>query len=147
MSEISRAVTLQAKKDGIDQLFVTNPLLFSEKLLEGRENQYIEADESNEALCFFDRGIPGIYAYMRYFNTEIPEVFFEKSKKYRYTKVFQFLPWEDIYTSDNERYETYEQAVIISKFLHDAYTELDYHIINVPFASIKKRCDFILNSL
>ena len=35
--EISREVTLQAKKEGIDQLFLDNPLLFSEMLLEGRK--------------------------------------------------------------------------------------------------------------
>ena len=34
--EISRQVTLEAKKQGIEQLFLENPLLFSELLLEGR---------------------------------------------------------------------------------------------------------------
>ena len=32
LEEISRQVTLDAKKQGIDQLFLTNPLLFSELL-------------------------------------------------------------------------------------------------------------------
>ena len=40
--EISREITLQARKDGIEQLFLTDPLLFSEKLLEGRTQQFID---------------------------------------------------------------------------------------------------------
>lgn len=147
MPEVSREVTLQAKKDGIDQLFLTKPLLFSEKLLEGRERQYKEADKSKAEIVFFDRGVPSVHAYMRYFKTEFPPVFLKKSKEYQYTKVFQFLPWEEIYTSDNERYETYEQSVLISKFLHEAYAELGYEIIDVPFGSVEERCNFILNSI
>ena len=147
MPEISREVILQAQKDGIEQLFLTKPLLFSEKLLAGREKQHIDATKENSDIVFFDRGIPSIHAYMRYFKTDFPSVFKEKSQKYKYNKVFQFLPWEKIYTSDNERYETFEESVAISSFLHDSYSELGYEIINVPFNSVEKRCDFILKSI
>ena len=43
--EISREVTLEAKKQGIEQLFLENPLLFSELLLEGRKKQFKNALE------------------------------------------------------------------------------------------------------
>ncbi len=147
MPEISREVTIQAQKEGIDQLFLTEPILFSNKLLEGREKQFLEASKVIDQIVFFDRGIPSVHAYMRYFKTKFPDVFIEKSEKYRYTKIFQFLPWKEIYTSDNERYETFDQSELISKFLFDAYNELGYEIINVPFGSVKNRCEFILNSL
>lgn len=147
MEEISREVTLQAQKQGIDQLFLTEPLLFSQKLLEGREQQYINADKTNTDVVFFDRGIPSIYAYMRFLKTDFPDVFLQKSNQYRYTKVFQFLPWKEIYTSDNERYENYEESVTISNFLYDAYNELSYDIVTVPFGTVKDRCNFILNSI
>ena len=147
MPEISREVTLQAQKEGIDQLFLTKPLLFSEKLLEGRIKQYIEAHKEITDLVFFDRGIPSVHAYMRYFKTTFPPIYIEKSKEFSYTKIFHFLPWKEIYTSDNERYETYEESVVISTFLNEAYAELGYKIINVPFDTVDNRCDFILNSL
>lgn len=147
MPEISRQVTLQARKEGIEQLFLTKPLLFSEKLLEGRIQQHIDAENTNENIIFFDRGIPSVHAYLRYFDTEFPNIFLEKSEEYRYTKVFQFLPWKEIYTSDNERYENFEQSVKISKFLSEAYHELGYEIINVPFGSVEDRCNFIINAL
>ena len=52
MPEISRAVTLQAQKEGIAQLFLEKPLLFSEKLLKGREQQFLDADKLNTNVVF-----------------------------------------------------------------------------------------------
>ena len=147
MPEVSREVTLQAQEEGIDQLFLTEPLLFSEKLLEGREKQYIKAEELKTDLVFFDRGIPSVFAYMDYFKTKYPAIFIEKSKQYPYTKIFQFLPWKEIYTSDNERYESFEESKEISKYLKKAYKGLGYKIINVPFGSVEDRCNFILNAI
>ncbi len=147
MPEISRDVTIKAQKEGIAQLFLEQPLLFSEKLLEGREQQFLDAENSKDAIVFFDRGIPSVVAYMRYFNTEFPPIFLEKNKHYKYTKVFEFLPWKDIYISDNERYETFEQCLEISTYLRQAYLELGYDIITVPFGTIDERSNFILNSL
>lgn len=147
MPEVSREITLQAKKDGITQLFLTNPLLFSEKLLEGREKQFLDAQKNTAEIIFFDRGIPSIHAYMRYFKTNFPPTFIKKSEVYKYTKVFQFLPWETIYKSDNERYETFKESVLISSFIHKAYLELGYQIINVPFGTVEDRYRFILDNI
>jgi predicted ATPase len=147
MVEISREVTLKAKKQGIDQLFLTHPLLFSEMLLEGREQQYISAHKSNAEMVFFDRGIPDILAYMDYFKTDYPTTFLKKSKQLVYTKIFHFSPWKEIYTTDNERYETFEESNIIDTFLTKAYLNFGYAIINVPFGSLEDRTNFILNSL
>jgi len=145
--EVSREVTLKAQKEGIDQLFLTEPLLFSEKLLEGREKQFLEATKSDAKIVFFDRGIPDVHAYMNYFNTNYPTSFLEKSHKYKYDKIFIFSPWEAIYTSDNERYETFQESILIDDFLQDAYKEIGYNLIKVPFGSIKERTDFVLNAI
>ncbi|RSC92646.1 AAA family ATPase [Tenacibaculum singaporense] len=147
MPEISREVTLKAQKDGIDQLFLEQPLLFSQLLLEGRERQYLEAHQSDAEIIFFDRGIPDVHAYMNYLGSDYPDIFIEKSNKYLYNKVFMCAPWEAIYKSDNERYETFEQSVKIDTFLKEAYEEVGYNIIDVPFGSVQERCDFILHSL
>ncbi|PKH51171.1 ATPase [Tenacibaculum sp. Bg11-29] len=147
MPEISREVILKAQKEGIDQLFLEQPLLFSQMLLEGREQQYLEAEKNDTDIIFFDRGIPDVHAYMNFLGSEYPAIYKEKSNKYLYTKVFMCAPWEKIYLSDNERYETFEQAVKIDTFLKESYKEIGYEIINVPFGTIKERCDFILQSL
>ncbi|MFT4575150.1 MAG: putative ATPase [Polaribacter sp.] len=145
--EISREVIIMAQKKGIDQLFLTDPLLFSKLLLEGREQQYLEADKRTDEIVFFDRGIPDAHAYMNYSNTEYPAYFIEKSNAYKYQKVFMLPPWKEIFISDNERYENFEIAVEINHHLRKTYQEIGYEIITVPFGTVKERTDFILDSL
>ncbi len=147
MPEISREVTIEAQKKGIEQLFLTKPLLFSEMLLEGRIQQHKKASELNNNIVFFDRGIPDVFAYMDYYNTDYPKKFKQKSNAFTYSKVFHFAPWKEIHTTDNERYESFEEAVKIDTFLTKAYTNLGYQLINVPFGDIEQRAHFILNSL
>jgi predicted ATPase len=145
--EVSRAVTLKAQEKGIEQLFLTEPLLFSEMLLKGREEQYLNAKKRRENIIFFDRGIPDVYAYLNYFKTDYPSFFVDKSKEYKYDVIFHFSPWEAIHITDNERYETFEESLQIDKFLVEAYSELGYKIINVPFGSLDERTNYITNSL
>lgn len=147
MPEISRDVTLKAQEKGIDQLFLTEPLLFSNLLLEGREQQFLDADSTKSKLIFFDRGIPDVHAYLEFFNTDFPTYFIEKSNLYLYHRVFMLAPWKDIYTSDNERYESFEQAIKIHHHLKKTYEEIGYKINIVPFGTIKERTDFILDSI
>ncbi len=145
--EISRQVTLEAQRDGIDQLFLEQPLLFSEKLLEGRLNQFKEASNSSANRIFLDRGLPDVVAYMDYFNTVYPEIFNATCKEHTYDKVFILPPWKEIYKSDNERYETYEEAIRISEYLYDTYRRFGYSPIEIPKSSVAERTKFILNQL
>jgi predicted ATPase len=147
LPEVSREVIKKAQKKGIDQLFLQNPLLFSEMLLEGREQQFIEASNNKSKVVFFDRGIPDVVAYLNYFKTPYPKIFTKKSNQYKYNKVFYFAPWKFIYTTDNERYESFKQAQKIDTFVKETYTSLQYTLIKVPFISVEKRTDFIINSI
>lgn len=147
MPEISREVTLNARKNGTEQLFLTQPLLFSELLLEGRINQYIEAEKKNKELVFFDRGIPDVHAYMNYISIDYPKTYLTKSNLHRYNYIFLMPPWEEIYISDNERYENFEQALAIHNHLERTYKELNYTIIEVPTGTIKDRTNFILDAV
>lgn len=147
MPEISRQVTLNAREKGIEQLFLTKPLLFSELLLEGRINQYLEAERKNNELVFFDRGIPDVHAYMNYISIDYPSSYITKSNLYRYEYVFLMPPWEEIYISDNERYENFEQALAIHNHLERTYKELNYPIVEVPTGTVQERTDFILANI
>ena len=147
MPEISRTITKEAQLSGIDQLFLKDPLLFSKMLLEGRIGQYKTAVSSQSDKVFFDRGIPDIHGYMDYLGTNYPKIYTQKSHQFRYSHVFMMPPWEDIYKTDNERYESYEQSLIIYEYLIEGYSQMDYSIITVPEGSITDRVNFILNSL
>ena len=144
--EISREVTLKAREQGIDHLFLENPLLFSELLLEGRINQFIQAT-TETATVFIDRGIPDVVAYMDFIGDTYSEKFNEACFKYKYDKVFLLPPWEEIYTSDAVRYESYEEAMQIHDFLVAAYHHYGYDLIEVPKVSVENRYQFIIDHL
>ena len=146
MPEISREIIREAKAQGIDQLFLEDPLLFSRKLIEGRVKQFNEAGNMQTDVVFFDRGIPDVAAYLRYSKTPIPDDLMEITKKYQYDQpVFIMPPWEEIYTTDFERYESFNQAQLIHNKLVNMYAELGYFLIFVPFGTVEKRAEFILD--
>ncbi|MBT8265637.1 MAG: ATP-binding protein [Bacteroidia bacterium] len=144
LEEISRQVTLDAKKKGISQLFLTDPLLFSDLLLEGRTKQFQQAGNYREPYVFIDRGIPDVLAYMDYIGTKYPQRYDEACKNYKYDHVFILAPWQEIYVSDNERYESFDQAIEIHEHLLNTYSRFDYELHDVPFGSVEDRTDFIL---
>ena len=145
--EISRQITLQARKDGIEQLFLTEPLLFSEKLLQGRAQQFKDANDEKTEVVFLDRGIPDVLAYMDYIGDDYPEHFVKSCEIHKYDLVFLLPPWEAIFTPDSERYENFEQSVTIHTHLAETYTKYGYNLIEVPFRTVKERVNFILQTL
>jgi len=147
MEEISRQITLEAQEKGIEQLFLEDPLLFSEHLLLGRQKQFLEANAIEDGVVFFDRGIPDVVAYLDYLKTSYPNTFKTICSQHIYDKIFILKPWKAIYKQDNERYETFEQALILHNFLVKTYTDYGYSIIETPFGTVEERLDFILNNL
>ncbi len=145
--EISRQVTLEAKKQGIEQLFLENPLLFSELLLEGRKKQYTDASDEKQEIVFIDRGIPDVLAYMHYIGDSYPAHFDLACRENVYTKIFILPPWEEIYVSDEARYENFEQAKLIHNHLVETYKSYGYELIEVPKDSLDNRILFILDQI
>nr|WP_315167301.1 AAA family ATPase [uncultured Flavobacterium sp.] len=145
--EISRQVTLEAQKQGIEQLFLKNPLLFSELLLEGRKKQFESACNEPHEMVFLDRGIPDVLAYMHYIGDSYPSFFDAACKEHIYSKIFILPPWEEIYISDQERYENFEQAKLIYNHLTETYQNYGYELIEVPKDSVDKRILFILDKI
>ncbi len=145
--EISREVTLEAQKRGIEQLFLEQPLLFSEMLLEGRIQQFENAAKEPDNIVFIDRGIPDVVAYMDYIGDEYPEHFVKACENFKYSKTFILPPWEEIYQSDTERYENFEQALTIQKHLIETYKKYGYDLIEVPKDTVENRILYILDKI
>ncbi len=152
--EVIRDFTLEATKDSDPTTFKTNPLAFVEdpfefntKILNGRINQYLQSQKNIEPTIFFDRAIPDVLAYMDFFNQEYGTNFIEACRKYRYNSIFLLPPWEEIYVSDNERFESFDEAKQIHYHLEKTYRGYGYNIKLVPFGTVEERVDYILNSI
>lgn len=145
--EISRDIILEAQKQGIEQLFSTNPLYFSERLLDGRKQQYLDTLNDKPNVVFFDRGVPDVIAYMDFKGEDYPHYFIDACKECVYNHVFILKPWKEIYKVDNERYEDFNQASQIYENLVRTYQRFDYKLLDVPFDNISNRTDYILKTL
>lgn len=145
--EISREITQKAQEEGIAQLFLENPILFSQKLLEGRIEQYEAAGNSAQHMVFYDRGIADVTAYLDFVNVHYPSNFEEECQTKRYDVVFVLPPWEKIYEPDNERYETFQQAEEIFHHLKEGYRKYGYSLYEVPVGTVEQRTKFILDTL
>jgi predicted ATPase len=147
LHEVSRDVILQARKEGYEQLFLEKPLLFSELLLEGRVNQFHQGLDFKSKAVFYDRGLHDVLAYLHYVDEKYPEEMQIVCKSYTYDLIFILPPWEDIYTPDNERYESFAEAKQIHYYLEGAYNNYNYSPIEVPKCSIKERVAYILEKV
>ena len=98
-----------------------------------------------EGLNFYDRGILDIAAYQEKSNQAIFEELEKAINEHRYhEKVFITPPWKEIYVNDNERKESFEDAMEIHDYLVKAYTENNYQLIEIPKVSLEERLKFVI---
>ncbi|WP_136465380.1 AAA family ATPase [Flagellimonas onchidii] len=152
--EIIRDMTSKAKKDGDSATFVSNPLVFvddalqfNKDLLYGRTAHFKESLDSNTSVSIFDRGIPDVLAYMDFFDQSYDQEFISTCENHRYDMIFIAPPWKEIYVSDNERLETFEEAQSIHDVLMHTYTRFGYDPILIPKKTVPERVSFVLETI
>lgn len=152
--EVIRTMTKNAKMQEGAHNFASNPIVsvsdpmdFNTRILEGRINQFKKEVENSNQTVFYDRGIPDVLAYMDFFSQQYGNNFKLACSEHIYDHAFILPPWKDIYISDNERYESFEEATNIHKCLEKTYMNYGYQLINVPFGNIQERTDFILDHI
>ncbi len=97
---------------------------------------------------FYDRGLPDIFAYLGYYNHEIPLEIRRKVEVHRYEPTVFFFPdWEALYKPDGVRYESFEQARGIGRLIRQNYEDFGYDVVEVPRDSVESRVDFIRQRL
>jgi len=152
--EFIRSITKELREDNNKITFISNPIVsvadpyeFNLQVLNGRIQQYKSFMECDKSFAFFDRGIPDVLAYMDLFGQTYDAPFIKACKDHLYDEIFLLPPWKDIYVSDNERYESFEEAQQIYYYLSKTYTTLGYNYIEVPLDTIENRTNFILSNL
>ena len=151
LEEVIRAMTLAKKAEEKELIFETNPIVsvddplaFNQMILDARLAQFNSTLESDEKLVFFDRGLPDVLAYMDCFNQEYDETFNEACRANKYDLVFLMPPWKEIHVMDGERFESFEEGLMVNECLLDAYARFGYEVQIVPKDTVLKRVDYIL---
>ncbi|WP_062053833.1 AAA family ATPase [Aquimarina longa] len=93
---------------------------------------------------FVDRGLPDIIAYLQAGTHPIPEYLLDfPFKKFYNTTVFLMPLWEEIYSTDPQRPQSYEEAMLIHQHLIRVYKRLGFKVIVVPKTTVAQRVDFM----
>ena len=117
---------------------------FSKLVLKG---QIADFENASASVSFFDRGIPDLIAYMNHGNRPLFSELTKASEFFKYNHIFLLPPWEDIYETDKERKEDFENSVLIFEQLEKTYKKLNYSPILVPKLPIVQRSEFILTHI
>jgi len=95
-------------------------------------------------ITFCDRGIPDTLCYLRLIGDDDIDAV-AASMAYRYAhKVFLAPPWREIYTTDTDRKQSFEEAVTTCHLMAKVYEECGYEVVQLPLVSPAKRAEFIL---
>lgn len=99
-------------------------------------------------IIFFDR----TFIDSAYMIKESGQTYFEKIKPQlknsRFNnKVFITPPWKEIYTTDTERDQTFEEAVIVYEKLFYWYKLNGYELVILPKTTVEERIQCMLDEL
>jgi len=122
-----------------------DPILFAEMMLSWEMRSYDLAQQTPGPV-FFDRGVPDVQGYLQLLKFPVPSHILKASHIFRYNStVFIAPPWKEIFRQDRERKQDFDEAVRTYETMRAIYTELNYHLIEIPRTSIEERLDFLLN--
>lgn len=94
---------------------------------------------------FFDRGFLDSLCYASLEGIPIDQEMKTLSETLRYnTSVFILPPWKDIYQTDAQRKQDWNEAVFTYNKMIQTYRGYQYDLVEVPKAPVQERADFIL---
>jgi predicted ATPase len=121
-----------------------DPALFAELMLSWDLRSH-RAAAGRTGPVFFDRGVPDTVGYLRLSGLAVPAHMHEATARFRYdVRVFVTPPWRAIFARDDERSQTWDEAVRTHAVMVETYTGLGYEPVAVPRAPVEERLRFIL---
>lgn len=145
--EVAREIIREQVTSGGNAVPWGNTDAYSDLMSERSIDDFIQMSDAS-SICFFDRGIPDVIGYNNLIGIDVPEQRQCAAMNYRYNStVFILPPWKEIYETDNERKQTYDEAVATYFALRSAYSDVNYTVIDVPKLSVEERADFLLNRI
>jgi predicted ATPase len=118
---------------------------FAHLVFEEMYKQYLETIKKDDSLCFFDRGIPDVFAYLENSKIPIPNKYYTKLDSCNFEKdVFICPPWKEIYMSDSIRPYPFEETIKLHQQIVSIYKRLNFNLIEIPKLPIPQRVDFVI---
>lgn len=95
---------------------------------------------------FFDRGFLDALCYAALEGIAVHREMKTLAETLRYrSDVFILPPWKDIYETDQERKQDWNEAVFTYNKMIQTYRGYQYDLVEVPRATVQERASFVLN--
>ena len=142
--EVARQIIQKQVQDGGDALPWGDRAQYCRLMLDRSIASYREHIGST-GITFFDRGIPDTLCYARLGGLPLEDEILAACKRYRYaTRVFVAPPWRDIYVTDPERWQSFDEAVRTYDLMVEAYRDCGYEVLEIPKVQVGLRADFLV---
>jgi predicted ATPase len=145
-NEIARQLIQEQMSAGDDALPWADRERYARLMLERSIAAWQEHSQANDVV-FFDRGIPDTLCYARLagLSSELEDDAVAKCRNHRYWRqVFLTPPWREIYGTDLERRQDFDEAVRTFHLMVKTYEDAGYEVAILPLVSVAERADFVL---
>ena len=139
--EYARKVIAQQRAVGGTGTSEQDPKLFIDLMLAQAIADY-EAANKLSGRVIFDRGLPDLFAYAHYYGLDDSEIA-KAAGRYRYDLCFFAPAWPNIYTQDEERSMTFQQAKRFGDVIWKSYLAQGYEPKRLPLCSVEQRLAFM----
>ncbi|MHC8949428.1 AAA family ATPase [Sphingobacterium hungaricum] len=148
--EIARQLIQEQQELGGDALPWKNKELYKDLLFDRSVESFEQMDSQadNHKLLFFDRGFIDAICYAEIIQSDISERMIAYADNYRYTdRVFILPPWREIYETDSQRKQDWNEAILTFEKMRQTYERFGYELVDVPKLAVSERANFILERI
>lgn len=147
--EMARQIIQEQVRSNGDALPWGNTARYADLMMERSVASYLENSACREP-TFLDRGLPDTLCYAGIIGLDADAVarMRQTCETYRYhRRAFIAPPWEEIYSIDNERKQTFAEAGDVYRRMVTTYQRCGYELIELPKVTPGERVEFILHCM
>jgi predicted ATPase len=149
LPEVAREIIQEQVQSGGRALPWDDKEQFAWRMLVRSTEQWRDHTSSAEAF-FVDRGLPDTLCYAKLvgLSGEIQTEALGRCQSLRYRDlVFIAPPWQQIYLTDKERKQNFEEAIATFQIMRQTYLDCGYELVELPRVSVEERAAFVLDRI
>jgi predicted ATPase len=145
--EAARQIIREQQATNGDAVPWSNTTAYINLMLDRSIASYLDHQHADQP-TFFDRGLPDTLGYARIIQLPDPSPIRTACNPHRYANpIFVAPPWLEIYATDDQRKQTFDEAILSFHQVLDAYHSCGYQTIPLPESTPEQRADFVLAHL
>ena len=147
VAENARSIIKEEMARNGDGLPWKNKARYMQLMFDAAVSSY-QAVPATEEIYFFDRGILDAICYAEMEGITVSPEMKQLATTLRYhSKVFILPPWQEIYHTDEERKQTWDEALQTFTQMKATYLNYGYQVVEVPKDHIENRMRFVINEM